>query len=121
MTTEIDAVRPQALHDDVPYAYATIAPAVSWSVVGNAAWISTLGPDMGLAQVQVDGGTPQNVDLYRATAQPGTIVWARDALPAGTHTITVRALGKKSPGNPAACSTGTKCASVDIDVAALLK
>jgi enamine deaminase RidA (YjgF/YER057c/UK114 family) len=27
MTTEIDAVRPQALHDDVPYAYATIAPA----------------------------------------------------------------------------------------------
>lgn len=27
MTTEIDAVRPQALHDDVPYAYATVAPA----------------------------------------------------------------------------------------------
>ena len=27
MTTEIDAVRPQALHDGVPYAYATVAPA----------------------------------------------------------------------------------------------
>ena len=27
MTTEIEAVRPQALHDDVPYAYATVAPA----------------------------------------------------------------------------------------------
>ena len=27
MTTEIEAVRPAALHHDVPYAYATVAPA----------------------------------------------------------------------------------------------
>jgi len=27
MMTQIDAVRPQALHHDVPYAYATVAPA----------------------------------------------------------------------------------------------
>ncbi|HYY09522.1 MAG TPA: choice-of-anchor D domain-containing protein, partial [Kineosporiaceae bacterium] len=70
-------------------AQATIVPAVVFTVRGNAAWVSTLGPDQGLAQVQVDNGKPDVVDLYSATAQPRRVVWARDALPAGTHTVTV--------------------------------
>ena len=44
-------------------AQATIVPAVQYTVSGNAAWVSTLGPDQGLAQVQVDNGKPEVVDL----------------------------------------------------------
>jgi hypothetical protein len=93
----------------------------SFTVSGNAAWISTLGPDRGQAQVQVDGGTPQVIDLYSTTVQPARVVWARDALPVGNHTVTVTVLGKKSTLNPAACNTGTKCARVDIDGAVIIK
>src|SRR3954454_12109758 len=100
---------------------ATIVPAVSFTVSGNAAWVSTLGPDRGQAQVQVDNGTPQVVDLYSPTVQPARVVWARDALAAGTHTVTVTVIGKKSTLNPNACNTGTKCAQVDIDGAMIIK
>jgi hypothetical protein len=102
-------------------ATATLVPAVSFTVSGNAAWVSTRGPDQGLAQVQVDGGSPQVVDLYAPSLQVGQIVWARDALAAGTHTVTVTVLGKKSAQNPGACNTGTKCAQVDVDMATIIK
>jgi hypothetical protein len=102
-------------------AQATIVPAVVFTVRGNAAWVSTLGPDQGLAQVQVDNGKPDVVDLYAATVQPRRVVWARDALSAGTHTVTVTALGKKSTLNPNPCNTGTKCAQVDIDASIMIK
>jgi hypothetical protein len=99
----------------------TLAPAVTFSVSGNAAWVSTLGPNQGLAQVQVDNGKPEVVDLYSPTVQNGRVVWARDALAAGTHTITLSVLGKKSTLNPGACNTGAKCAQVDVDMATLIK
>jgi hypothetical protein len=99
----------------------TLAPAVTFTVSGNAAWVSTLGPDQGLAQVQVDGGKPDVVDLYSPTIQNARVVWARDALAAGTHTITLTVLGKKSTVNPNACNTGAKCAQVDVDMATLIK
>jgi hypothetical protein len=102
-------------------AQATIVPAVTYTVSGNAAWVSTLGPDQGLAQVQVDNGRPEVVDLYSATPQVGRVVWARDAMAPGTHTVTVTVLGKKSPVNPGACNTGAKCAQVDIDMTAMIK
>src|SRR3954452_15574566 len=101
-------------------AQATIVQ-TSFTVSGNAAWMSTLGPDRGLAQVQVDGGTPQVVDLYSATVQPARVVWARAALPVGNHTVTVTVLGKKSTLNPGACTTGTKCARVDVDAGVMIK
>src|SRR3954453_16124978 len=102
-------------------AQATLVPAVQYTVSGNAAWVSTLGPDQGLAQVQVDNGKPEVVDLYSATAQPRRVVWARDAMAAGTHTVTVTVLGKKSTLNPNACNTGTKCAQVDVDASIMIK
>ena len=102
-------------------ATATLAPAVTFSISGNAAWVSTLGPDQGQAQVQVDNGRPEVVDLYSPTFQTRRVVWARDALAAGTHTITLTVLGKKSPLNPGACNTGAKCAQVDVDMATLIR
>jgi hypothetical protein len=102
-------------------ATATLVPAVTFSISGNAAWVSTLGPDQGMAQVQVDNGKPEVVDLYSPTFQTRRVVWARDALAAGTHTVTLTVLGKKSPLNPAACNTGAKCAQVDVDMATLIR
>jgi hypothetical protein len=102
-------------------ANATLLPSVTFTVSGSAAWVSTLGPDRGLAQVQVDNGTPQVVDLYSPTVQPARVVWARDGLPIGTHTVTLTVLGKKSALNPAPCNTGIKCARVDIDAALAIK
>jgi hypothetical protein len=99
----------------------TLVPAVTFTVSGNAAWVSTLGPDQGLAQVQVDNGRPEVVDLYSPTVQTGRIVWARDGLAAGTHTVTLTVLGKKSTLNPGACNTGAKCAQVDVDMATIIK
>ena len=102
-------------------AQATLVPAVQYTVSGNAAWVSTLGPNQGLAQVQVDNGKQEVVDLYSATEQPRRVVWARDAMAAGTHTVTVTVLGKKSTLNPAPCNTGAKCAQVDIDASIMIK
>jgi hypothetical protein len=102
-------------------ANATLVPAVTYTVSGNAAWVSTLGPDQGLAQVQVDNGKPEVVDLYSPTVQTGRVVWARDALAAGAHTVTLTVLGKKSTLNPGACNTGAKCAQVDVDMAAIIR
>ena len=99
----------------------TLVPAVTFTVSGNAAWVATRGPNQGMAQVQVDNGTPQVIDMYDPNQQVGQIVWARDALAAGTHTVTVTVLGKKSPQNPGACNTGAKCAQVDVDMATLIR
>src|SRR4051812_23482489 len=100
---------------------ATIVDRVQFTVSGNAAWVSTLGPDRGQAQVQIDNGKPDVVDLYSPTAQPARVAWAKDALPPGQHTITVTVLGKRSTLNPAPCNTGTKCARVDVDAAVVIK
>jgi Abnormal spindle-like microcephaly-assoc'd, ASPM-SPD-2-Hydin len=102
-------------------ANATLLPAVTFTVSGNAARVSTLGPDHGMPQAQVDGGSPQLVDLYSPTVQTGRVVWAGDALAVGTHTVTLTVLGKRSPLNAGACNTGSKCAQVDIDLSTIIK
>ena len=99
----------------------TLANQVSFTISGNAAWVSSVGPDRGLAQVQIDNGKPQVVDLYSPTVQNDRIVWAVDALAPGTHTVVVTVLGKKSTLNTAPCNTGTKCARVDVDMASFIK
>jgi hypothetical protein len=100
---------------------ANIANKATFTISGNVAWVSTVGPDRGLAQVQVDGKTPQVVDLYQPTQQAAKVVWAVDNIGAGTHTVVITVLGKKSPLNPAPCNTGLKCARVDLDMGALIK
>jgi hypothetical protein len=132
-TTETASSNPKAptgsynntIHWSATSATATLN-AIQFSVTGNAAWVSTLGPDRGLAQVQVDNGKATVVDLYAASVQAGKVVWAVDNLAAGTtHTVTITVLGKLSPNNPnpksTACTTGTKCARVDIDAFVVLK
>jgi hypothetical protein len=67
---------------------ANAAPATS------LAWVSTLGPDRGQAQVLIDGGLVATVDLYAATQTTSQIVWATNGLTQGVnHNIQIKALG----------------------------
>ena len=74
----------------------------------TVAWVSTTGPDRGMATVSVDGGAAVTVDLYSATLKPATVVWQATNLGTATgHTIKVTVLSTRN-----AASTGNK---VDID------
>jgi hypothetical protein len=80
----------------------------SFTVTGNVALMSTMGPDRGRLQISVDGQSFGPVtDLYSPTVGTARVPVAVDNLPAGTHTVTVTVLGTRSPA-----STGTR---VDID------
>ena len=80
---------------------------LSWTVVGNGAWVSTLGPDRGTATISVDGGPATVIDLYAPIQQPAQVVWTLGNLAPGTHTVTVTVRGTANPA-----STGTR---VDVD------
>jgi hypothetical protein len=60
----------------------------------SLAWVSTLGPDRGRAQVKVDGQLMATVDLYSPTQTAAQVVWAINGLAAGTnHNIQIVATG----------------------------
>jgi hypothetical protein len=80
---------------------------ITFTVNGNAAWISTLGPDRGIATVTIDNGTPTTIDTYSPTVKPAQVIYALNGLAPGVHTVTVQVTGTKR-----AASTGTR---VDID------
>jgi len=74
----------------------------------TVAWVSTMGPDRGMATVSVDGGPATTVDLYSPTLKPATLVWQATNLGTVTgHTIKVTVLSTKN-----AASAGNE---VDID------
>jgi hypothetical protein len=81
---------------------------VTFTVSGDVAWVSTMGPNMGIATVSVDGGPAQTVDLYSPTVKTATVVWQTAGLAPGiTHTVRVTDTGTKN-----ASSLGTE---LDID------
>ena len=50
-------------------------------------WIATTGPGMGTADVSVDNGAAQPVDLSGSTTRYQQKVWSTGMLAAGTHTV----------------------------------
>jgi hypothetical protein len=78
----------------------------------DIAWVSTLGPDRGKAEVWIDGFLQETVDLYSPTQQARRMVFSGlraldDPYETHSHTIEVRVLGTKN-----AASSGTR---VDVD------
>lgn len=65
----------------------------------DAAVVSTLGPNRGIAQVWVDGVLVATIDLYSATTQYRRVVWATDFGTAASHTVVLRATGTKNPAS----------------------
>ena len=76
-------------------------------MTGSVAWVSTVGRDRGLATVSIDSGAPFTVDLFAPTQQTAKVVFARDGLSPGTHTVVVTSRGTRSP-----TSNGSR---VDVD------
>jgi hypothetical protein len=68
----------------------------------EVAWIGYLGPDAGIAQVQIDGGVPSEVDLYAASPLYQPVVFAATGLTDTNHTLTIEATGRMNPAATAA-------------------
>jgi hypothetical protein len=63
----------------------------------SLAWVSTLGPDRGKAQVKIDGQIVATVDLYALTQSTAQVVWAYNGLAVGgTHTIQIVSTGTRN-------------------------
>jgi hypothetical protein len=94
--------------------YATTAGAsATFSFSGTSvAWISTRDTNRGQAEVFVDGVSQGIVDLYAATLQGRRIVFSKNDLAPGAHTLQIVVLGTHHPS-----SGGTR---VDLDVLAML-
>jgi hypothetical protein len=78
----------------------------------SIAWQSGLGPDLGIASVQLDGGAPQDVDTYSETPKFQVVVFKATGLADGVdHTLTITATGRKRDA-----STGSKIVVDAFDV-----
>ena len=70
------------------------------------AGVSTLrgafNPDAGIAQVQVDGGAPTQVDMYSPAATFQPVVFTANGLSDANHTLTIQATGTKNAASSAA-------------------
>jgi hypothetical protein len=65
-------------------------------------WVGYRGPDAGIAQVQVDGGAPSDVDLYSPSATYQPVVFTASGLTDASHTLTIKATGTKNAASSAA-------------------
>ena len=64
--------------------------------------VAPKGPDLGKADVYLDGVKKATIDLYNSTAQSRRIVWTMSFASSAAHTVVVRVLGTKN-----ASSSGT--------------
>ncbi len=65
-------------------------------------WIGFLGPDAGIATVQVDGGTASTVDLYAPAPTYQPVVFKATGLADANHTLTITATGRMNPASTGA-------------------
>lgn len=65
-------------------------------------WVGYRGPDAGIAQVQVDGGPPTEVDLYSPTVKFQEAVFTAGGLADTNHTLTITATGQRNAAATAA-------------------
>lgn len=79
----------------------------------SVAWVTAKGPGQGRARVQLDGVTIAIIDLYAPTSRTRQLVFARNGLATGPHTLRIIALGTKN-----GASTGTR---VDLDAVVILR
>lgn len=65
-------------------------------------WIGYRGPDAGIADVQIDGGAPTQVDLYAPAATYQPVVFTKTGMTDANHTLTIQATGQKNAASSAA-------------------
>jgi hypothetical protein len=64
-------------------------------------WVGYRGPDGGIALVQVDGGTPVEVDTYAPTAKYQAVVHTVNGLADANHTLKITATGRRNASSSA--------------------
>ena len=62
-------------------------------------WIGFLAPWAGIARVYIDNVFVVELDLYATTEQPQAVVFSRNDLTSGPHTLTVESTGRKNPAS----------------------
>ena len=67
----------------------------------SVAFVSTLGPNRGIAAIWLDGVFVENVDLYSSSLTTATAVKAYSGLGPGTHTLMVRVTGTRNASSTA--------------------
>ena len=65
-------------------------------------WVGYRGPDAGIAQVQIDGGTATQVDLYAPSATFQPTVFSASGLSDVNHTLVITSTGTKNASSSAA-------------------
>jgi hypothetical protein len=68
----------------------------------GVSWLAKTSPAYGHAEVKVDGGAAQTVDLYSAKTVWKKKVWKSTGLALGDHTVTISWTGDKTKGATAA-------------------
>lgn len=64
--------------------------------------IGYLGPDAGIATVQVDGGAVREIDMYAPVTKYQPVVFTATGLADANHTLLVTSTGRKNPQSSAA-------------------
>lgn len=90
-----------------------VAQSTGVSQAQSLAWVSTKGPDRGMAEVLIDGRDVATVDLYAPTLQTHQVVWSQNVNPAWNHVLEIKVLGTKN-----SASSYTR---VDVDAFVLLR
>jgi hypothetical protein len=97
--------------------YSSTSGATATMAVNDAkglAFVSTLGPDRGKAEIWVDGVKVKTVDLYSASRSAAQVVWSvADLNPAAPHTVIVKVTGTRH-----AASSGVR---VDVDALLVMR
>jgi len=89
-------------YDDSVHYSNTAGAAVSYTFVGNSiAWVGGENTDHGYAEVSIDGSPPTLVDTYAPKQEKQQILFEKNGLSHGSHTITITVTPQKD-----AASTG---------------
>ena len=85
-------------HNDTQGYTGDPSASASFTFTGNTvAVISSRDGNQGIMSIQIDDGTPVEVDCYAQTGNPRSLVYMSDRLSDGEHTIVVRPAGKHGP------------------------
>lgn len=75
-----------------------VGSTVTYSFTGDRVLLQgDTGPGFGIAQIRIDHGAFTDLDLYSSQSRTGEVLYASPTLTNGSHTITIRTSGRKSP------------------------
>jgi hypothetical protein len=85
---------------DGSYSWTNSGGTATFSFTGTGVdWIGRRQVLFGIAEVKVDTGAWEEVDLYSTTDAMNVVVWSKTGLGNGPHTLVIRWTGRQSPAS----------------------